>query len=180
MNQSVHGVWNLVLYRANEHAESYATLMSRLGGTRRQLCRIYQDAKLKGKDKKGKDVYVKLILTADKPFLCHAMGRRSFNHNYFSQQCDCQMHELYDLTHDLETHYKDAIPFETRCGRALVPLWEALDMPEPEDWNVYNDVRNQVHARCTCTWQSARCGCARAVADPPASPPPPPEDLQQG
>ena len=36
---------------------------------------------------------------------------------------------------DALTHY-DGISFEERCRRALVPLHEALDLPEPRDWHV--------------------------------------------
>ena len=38
------------------------------------------------------------------------------------------------------THYT-TISFKTRCGRALVPLHEAMQLDEPADWTVYNDIR---------------------------------------
>lgn len=99
------------------------------------MCRLYNRGRPGELFDKGErtGIFVKLVLTADKPFHCKALGRRSFAHDYFSPQCDCTRAKLYDLSHDLETHY-DGIRFETRCARALVPLWLALEEPEPEDW----------------------------------------------
>ena len=87
---------------------------------------------------------MKLLLTADKPALCHVLGRRSFAHDYFSPSCKCseKKGEFYDFSKNPITHY-DEISFEERCSLALVPLWEALGEPEPPDWTVTNQGKVQ-------------------------------------
>ena len=42
---------------------------------------------------------------------------------------------MLNRTFDQLTHYA-RIPFETRCGWALVPTWEALGKEEPAEWSV--------------------------------------------
>ena len=134
MNQSVHNVWNLVFYRANKHAEHHSTLVARLAGIHRRVCEIYESGMIKGEP--GEEpIYVKFLLTADKPFHCHVLGRRSFAYDYFSPQCDCKRADLYNLTFDPLEHYR-GISFEERCARALVPEWEALGKDEPADWSI--------------------------------------------
>ena len=82
---------------------------------------------------------VKLLLVADKPALCHVLGRRSFAHDYFSPHCRCseKKGQLNDFSRNPLTHYDD-ISFKERCALALVPLHEALGLPEPADWTVTN------------------------------------------
>ena len=83
---------------------------------------------------------VKLVLAADKPFLCHSLGRRDHTHECFSPFCKCRDKaggdsQLYDLSHDQGSHYGE-FTFEMHCALALVPLWEALEEEEPRDWSV--------------------------------------------
>ena len=143
----------MIFYRASEHAEHYLTLKARLAEVRVALCRIYREGFLRDKrtgepirnPETGGIIYVKFYFTADKPFLCHALGRRSFNHHHFSPFCRCTLDEMYNTKHDALTHYEN-ISFETRCSWALVPLWEALGLEEPEDWSV-TDARGKVWSK---------------------------------
>ena len=132
LNQSTHGIHNLVFYRESQDAESYVTLMARTANIRSALCRLYNKGKpgeLLNEDGSGTGIFVRIMLTADKPFLMKALGRKNMNHNYFSHSCDCPDEHLYSFDYDLLTHY-DGITFEERCPRALVPIHEALDLSE--------------------------------------------------
>ena len=148
LNQSVHGVHTAAFWRASEHAESWHTIIGRTPVVRKQLCRIFQSGELLGRadamtgERHGSGVHVQLVLSADKPFLCKSLGRRSFAHDFFSPNCRCcrSKNELYDISKELLSHYdEDSISFEERCALALVPLHEALDLPEhliPDDWTI--------------------------------------------
>ena len=143
MNQSSHAVHTISFWRANEHAEHWSTILARTKTVRPQLCRLFRDSlergagELRGADGNGSGVFVKLLFTADKPALCHALGRRSFAHDYFSPFCTCSEKngDLYNYAYDPLTHF-DGLSFEERCNLALVPLWEALGEPEPAQWTI--------------------------------------------
>ena len=95
MNQSTHAVHTIAFWRATEHAEHWSTVIARTATVRPQLCRLFKDScergagELLNADGSGSGVFVKLLLTADKPALCHVLGRRSFGHDYFSPFCPC-------------------------------------------------------------------------------------------
>jgi hypothetical protein len=143
MNQSTHAVHTISFWRANEHAEHWSVVMARTKTVRPQLCRLFRDSLTRGagellnEDGSGSGVFVKLLFTADKPALCHVMGRRSFGHDFFSPFCRCseKAGDLFNYTYDALTHYA-GISFEDRCNLALVPLWEALGEPEPANWTI--------------------------------------------
>ena len=83
MNQSTHAVHTISFWRASEHAEHWSTILARTKHVRPALCRLLKDGELLNADGSGSGVYVKLLVTADKPALCHMLGRRSFGHNFF-------------------------------------------------------------------------------------------------
>ena len=85
------------------------------------------------------------MLSADKPFLMKALGRKNMNFDYFSHSCTCADKDLYTLDFDALTHY-DGISFEKRCAWALVPLHEALDLKEPAEWSV-TDARGKTFSK---------------------------------
>ena len=151
MNQSRHGIQNLVFYKESNDAEGYNTLMARCDHVRKQLNQIYSDGYVTRPS--GTRVYIKFGLTADKSGLCHLLGRRNMNYDEFGTCCDCadSRDELYDLTKPWLTHY-DALTYEIRCGRAHIARHEALDLPEPPDWTVHCSCCERVRAppRCVC------------------------------
>ena len=66
------------------------------------MCRLWNGGaagELLLPDGVGSGFFVKLLLTADKPALCHVLGRRSFAHDYFSPNCKCSENagQLYDF-----------------------------------------------------------------------------------
>ena len=142
LNQSMHAIYNLVFYKADENAESYETIMARCANVRPQLCRIFKEGQCRNEDGSLSGIHVKFMLSADKPFIMKALGRKNMNYDHFSHSCDCADKDLYKLDFDTATHYM-GITFQQRCSRALVPLHEALEMPEPEDWTV-TDVKGKV------------------------------------
>lgn len=79
LNQSTHAVWNLVFYKASEHAESYETLSARCANVRPALCRIYSTGEVQKEDGTPSGVFVRFMLSADKPFLMKALGRKNMN-----------------------------------------------------------------------------------------------------
>ena len=139
MNQSRHGVRNLVTYQETTMAEDHGTLMVRCAHIRPRLCSIYKRGYLVRPD--GSKVYVKFMLSADKSGFCHLMGTRNMNHDAFGTQCDCRdcQDDMYDLTKSPLTHY-DHLTFAVRVGRAHVAMHEALEEPEPAEWCVNCDV----------------------------------------
>jgi hypothetical protein len=150
MNQSVQIIKNLVSYRESHAAEAYETLRARLEHVRPQLCKIYSDGYITTRPTDGsapERVHIKLLLTADKSGMAHMLGRKSINYDAFGLQCDCcdSADELFDLQKPPMSHF-DAVTFEIRCGRAHVPLWEALELPEPPDWTVYCNCCKKVRA----------------------------------
>ena len=130
MNQSVNAVINLAFFKESSHAESYDTLYARTEHVRPQLTRIYDDGFVV--DDTGKNIYVRFVLAADKVGMCHVLGRMNQNYDIFGIYCDCANKDLYKLNYNYLTHYGD-ISYEKRCGRAHVPMWEALGRPEPKD-----------------------------------------------
>jgi hypothetical protein len=157
LNQSTHAIYNLVFYKADSDAESYETIMARSAGIRPSLCRIYSDGQLLLENGEPSGIFVKLILTSDKPFLMKALGRRNMNHHYFSHSCGCGDENLYTLDFDSMTHY-NCVTFEERCQRALVPLWEALGQPEPSTWTV-TDMQGKVWTKAEVLELRARVDC---------------------
>ena len=151
MNQSSHDIFNIVAYKAVSHAEAWHTLLSRLRGVRKALCRLWRTRQLQNPDGSPSQKFVKLVLSADKPFLMHCLGRRDQTHECFSPFCkgrDRQGGEsqLFDFSHDPASYYGE-LSFEEHCTLALVPLWEALEEPEPEDWTVTDPIDGKV---CLC------------------------------
>lgn len=128
MNQSPHHVHTLAMYAARELAESWLTVKVRTAIIWPQLCRIYASG---GEllDENGLDsgVFIELVLTADKPALCHVLGRRSFGHNHFSPHCKCceTNNDLYNFSFDKSNHYSD-LSFEEHCRLALVLSFSAI------------------------------------------------------
>lgn len=149
-NQSSSSTRDLAVWRGT-NVENHTTVLARIKRWRKRLCELHVDGRMRRADGSlvlgadGEPVYVRLILTGDKPFMCHVLGRQNMNADAFSFMCDCRdsKDQLYKLDFDKLLHY-EGISFETRCGRALVPLWEALEQPEPETWEVYNDIRKKV------------------------------------
>ena len=93
-------------------------------------------------------VFVKLSLTADKPFTRKVNALLSHNADCFgSPCCNCKDKDLFNFTHDKKTHYGQ-ITFETLCNRAHWPLWKVLGEPEPEDWSFTCDCCKTVHRCC--------------------------------
>ena len=157
LNQSTHAIYNLVFYKASSDAESYETIMARSAGIRPSLCRLYSDGQLMLENGAPSGIFIKLILTSDKPFLMKALGRRNMNHHYFSHSCGCGDEDVYTLDFDLLTHYT-GVTFEERCQRALVPLWEALGQLEPPTWSV-TDMRGKVWTQTEVLELRARVDC---------------------
>ena len=122
-------------------------LSARLNGIRPDICRLYNDGVKPGElspDGKPSGIFVKLILTADKPFMRKACGLLSHNAIYFGEpNCDCPEADIYNLTFCKKTHY-EGISFETMCHRAHVPPWQALGRPEPEKWSFTCDCCKKV------------------------------------
>ena len=154
MNQSIGTVRNLVMYRASKHAEHYDVLKSRLAAVKPAIVRLYRDGEIRNRNGTSSGVFVKFLLTGDKPFLCHFLGRRSLNYDNFSHQCDCDDEHLYFYDYPLATmltHFS-ALTYTTRVARAHVPLHLALDTDEPKgpdgkpSWTVPCDICGNVHA----------------------------------
>ena len=150
-NQSVNGIRNLAAWRGTS-VEDWDTVLLRISSFRKRLCEIWRDGRLKLPNgdylthpETDDPVYFRFVLTRDKPFMCHVLGRQNMNADSFSFQCDCldPRNELHKLDSDPMTHYTN-ISFQKRCGRALVALWGALEEPEPEDWEIYDDIREKV------------------------------------
>ena len=137
MNQSAHGVHTIAFWQASTNAEHWSTVLAHTNHVRPALCRLFRNGELLRPDGSGSGVFVKLLLTADKPALCHVLGRRSFAHDFFSPFCPCSERngDLNNFTHDPLTHY-DALTYEERCALALVAEWEALGEPEPTAWTI--------------------------------------------
>jgi hypothetical protein len=150
MNQSRHGITNLVTYKAAQHAESYETLQARCSSVRKQLCKIHNRQYIERPD--GGRVYVRFMLTADKSGLCHMLGRRNMNYDAYGTQCDCKdsLDQLYDLTLGALTHF-DGLSFEKRSARAHVAEWETREQDEPPSWTIW-------------------CDCCKKVRRPPRTP----------
>ena len=75
------------------------------------------------------------IWRAKEPAICHVTGRRSFAHKYPGTNCKCHEADLFNFTFDKLQHYNER-GFEECCALALVPLHEALGLPEPADWTI--------------------------------------------
>ena len=89
-------------------------------------------------------MYVELCLVADKPFIRHVCGLLSHNADGFgSPFCGCCDIDLFNFSMSKLDHY-GKITFKILCNRAHVPLWQALDQPEPEHWCFTCDCCNEV------------------------------------
>ena len=139
MNQSRHGITNLVTYKAAQHAESYETLEARCSSVRKQLCKIHNRQYIERPD--GGRVHVRFMLTADKSGLCHMLGRRNMNYDAYGTQCDCKdsLDTLYDLTLGALTHF-DGLTFEKRSARAHVAEWETREQPRAHTTRAHTHV----------------------------------------
>eukprot|EP00966_Prymnesium_polylepis_P151994 3511013-Prymnesium_polylepis.1 len=149
LSSQSHAFHTIAFWRAAEHGEHWSTILARTKAVRPQLCRLYRDSlehgawELRRPDGSGSGGVCE---AADKPALCHALGRRSFAHDFFSPFCPRRESagDLHNDTRDPMTHY-NALYFEERCALALVPLWETLGEPEPTDWTITR--RDKVRAR---------------------------------
>ena len=154
MNQSAHGVHTIAFWQASSNAEHWSTVLARTKHVRPALCRLFRDGELLLPDGSGSGVFVKLLLTADKPALCHMLGRRSFAHDFFSPFCPCSERngDLNNFTHDPLTHY-DALTFQERCALALVAEWEALGEPEPTAWTIKRKDKVKIPLKYNCLFE---------------------------
>ena len=122
-------------------------LEARLSGIRPDLGRLYNDGKPGelAPDGVPSGIFIKLVLTADKPFMRKVNGLLSHNALYFGQPlCDCHEKDLYNLTFNKRTHY-GSIDYATMCHRAHVPVWQAQGRPEPPKWSFTCDCCKKVH-----------------------------------
>lgn len=146
LNQSSLDVINWLLYKESRKAEDYMTLKGRLRGLQPDLRRLYNGGKAAELRQGGRrsGVYIKLVLTADKPFIRHVCGMLSHNADAFgSPYCRCKDKDLFNFSRCKRTHY-GSITFETLCARAHVPVWMALEQDEPDDWVMTCDCCDQV------------------------------------
>eukprot|EP00966_Prymnesium_polylepis_P140635 3248388-Prymnesium_polylepis.1 len=68
MNQSAHGVHTTSRSgRRRPIAEHWSTIIARTKHVRPALCRLFRNGELQLPDGSGSGVFVKLLLTADKP-----------------------------------------------------------------------------------------------------------------
>ena len=125
----------IAIWRAKEKAEHWVTVKARMGHLLKHFQRIYMNGELLDADGKGSGVYVYYMLVGDKPAICHVTGRRSFAHKYPGTNCKCHEADLFNFTFDKMQHYNER-GFEECCALALVPLHEALGLPEPADWTI--------------------------------------------
>lgn len=100
--------------------------------------RIYRERELRpGGVRSG--VFTTLALVADKPFLRKVCGLNSHNADAFGGPfCNCHDEDVYSFQFGKEDHY-GKISFEDLCHRAHVPVWQALDEPEPPTWTTFTD-----------------------------------------
>lgn len=160
MNQSTHGIHNITAYRRSTHAEAWLTLRSAMAGTRPALCQLFRERRVRSVTGVPSGRFVRMLLSADKPFLCHVLGRRDHTFEYFSPYCKCTRTDLYNYSFN-EKHY-DEFSFEFRCGLGLVPLWEALCEPEPADWTVTDPATGKVRVKPSNTHTSNQSERTRA------------------
>ena len=87
-------------------------------------------------------IFIKIVLSADKPFMRKLNGLLSHNANCFGPpSCSCCDKDLYNFTFNKKTHYGQ-VTFATLCHRAHVPVWQALGQPEPARWEFKCDCCN--------------------------------------
>ena len=108
-------------------------LKARLSGILPDMRRLYRDGELRpGGIASG--VFIKFVLTADKPFIRKVNGLLAHQANYFGPPyCSCSDKDLYKFTFNKKTHY-GKITFGILCNRAHVAEWEALGEAEPDKW----------------------------------------------
>ncbi len=138
LNQSTHLVHNAALWRAASQAEAWGTVKLRMALTRPALMRIWQEGQPRNAAGELSGVFVRFALSADKPFMCHVLGRRNFSHDFFSPHCSCQSSKrhLYKFDHDQLTHYQ-GITLEERCNLGLVTVNEAIYGDDSTDnWTI--------------------------------------------
>lgn len=145
MNQSTHGIHNITAYRRSHHAEAWLTLQGALAGPRPALCQLFRERRVRSAAGVPTGRYVRMLLSADKPFLCHVLGRRDHTFEFFSPYCGCSRTDLYNYSFG-DNHYEE-FTFEKRCDLGLVPIHEALGEPEPATWTVTDPVTHTVRAR---------------------------------
>ena len=87
-------------------------------------------------------IFIKIVLSADKPFMRKLNGLLSHNANCFGPpSCSCCDEDLYNFTFNKKTHYGQ-VTYATLCHRAHVPVWQALGQPEPARWEFKCDCCN--------------------------------------
>ena len=101
-------------------------------------------------------IFVKLVLSADKPFMRKINGLLSHNANCFGPpSCSCTDKDLYNFTFNKKTHY-GKVTFATLCHRAHVPVWQALGLKEPEKWEFFCDGCKARNPLPKCTHRRGR------------------------
>ena len=111
-------------------------LSARLNGIRPDICRLYNDGVKPGElspDGKPSGIFVKLVLTADKPFKRKACGLLSHNAIYFGEpNCDCPEADIYNLTFCKKTHYRTRGSRSRPCAIARIfHRGKHWDVPSP-------------------------------------------------
>jgi hypothetical protein len=128
-----------------EKGESYEVLRIRTANIVPDLRRLYNDGKQPGElmpDGEASGIFVKIVMSADKPFTRKINGLLSHNANCFGPpSCSCSDDNLNNFTFDKKTHY-GKVTFETLCHRAHVPVWQALGKAEPSTWSFTCDCCN--------------------------------------
>ena len=85
-------------------------------------------------------VYLKFVLSLDKPAHCAVTGRRGLGFDFFSPFCGCahSLNQLY--RHDLGTRHYDWRSFKRCCALAGLALHEVLPNQRPdENWTLEID-----------------------------------------
>jgi len=138
LHQSSHGTRTLAMWRHGSAdpglAEAWLTVKTRTVQLRKDLYRLYRDPQMRDADGAPTNIFVRFVITGDKPALMKLLGRRSFAHDCFSACCGCSEKEgeLNDYTKYYKSHYGE-LSYEDRCALAFVALWVALEEEEPTD-----------------------------------------------
>ena len=90
LNQSSADCVDWIFYKENSKAEDYTTLSARLVNVLPDMRRLYRNGELMTDDGVGTGIFIKFVLTADKPFIRHCCGMLSHNANAFGAPlCMC-------------------------------------------------------------------------------------------
>lgn len=141
MNQASSAVRTFAIWRAYQDAESYDTIKASTGKVRPALMKIYaENGRLRATGEGESDVYLKFVLSLDKPAHCAVTGRRGLGFDFFSPFCGCahSLNQLY--RHDLGTRHYDWRSFKRCCALAGLALHEVLpNQRHDENWTLEID-----------------------------------------